>query len=153
MKFAVANGTVEGRIGLLDGTGLAACAGARVYLLLRPIELDPIKRKAMVEAGALNPRLANLYLDMVISAPETRDRLAYATTRTDAEGGFTFADLPPDRWYYVTAQAFPSNAMVSWQVGIYLRQGERVQVVLTNTNAALPIYTPPHVNITADEAR
>lgn len=153
MKLAVANGTIEGQIGLLDGNGMAACAGARVYLLLRPIELDPIKRKAMVETGVLNPRLANMYLDMVISAPETRQRLAYATTRTDGEGGFTFADLPPDRWYYVTAQAFPSDAMVSWQVGIYLRQGERVQVVLTNTNAALPVYTPPRVNITADEAR
>jgi len=40
----------------------------------------------------------------------------------------------------VMAQAL-GNVMVSWQTAVYLYPKERVQVVLTNTNASLPIYT------------
>jgi len=50
-----------------------------------------------------------------------------------------FRNPPPERRYYVVAQAL-GPVMVSWQSGVYLYTRERVQVILTNTNAALPIY-------------
>lgn len=149
LKLAVANGTIEGQIGLLTGgSGVVPCAGARVYLLLRPVDVDSVKRRVIEKNGTFSPHLAHMYLDMVISSPETQDKLSYAKTRTDGKGNFLFSNLPPDRWYYVTAQALTEHVMVSWQVGVYLRQGERVQIVLTNTNAALPIYRPRDVLLT-----
>lgn len=146
LKLAVANATIEGQVGLLTGgSGIMPCAGARIYLLLRPVDVDSVKRKVIEKNGTFSPHLAHMYLDMVISSPETQHKLSYARTRADDNGNFLFPNLPPDRWYYVTAQALTDHVMVSWQVGVYLLQGERVQIVLTNTNAALPIYRPPDV--------
>ncbi len=88
-----------------------------------------------------------MYLDIVISSPETQQKLSYARTRTEEDGSFLFRDLPPDRWYYVTAQALTEQVMVSWQIGVYLREAERVQVILTNTNAALPVYLPANLQL------
>ena len=118
------------------------CGGARVYLLLRPLDVDSVKRKVIEKHGHYVPHLAHMYFDMVMTSPDTVQRLSYARTKTEEDGSFVFKDLPPDRWYYVTAQALTEQVMVSWQMGVYIREGERVQVILTNTNAALPIYLP-----------
>ncbi len=90
-----------------------------------------------------NPLLAHMYVEYVISNPETQSKLAYAKTRTTPNGTFVFPNLPADRWYYVTAQALTGPVLVSWQLGVYLYPKERVQVFLNNANAALPIYTKP----------
>lgn len=127
--------------------GVIPCGGARVYLLLRPLDVDSVKRKVVEKHGTYIPHLAHMYFDVVISSADTQNRLSYARTRTEEDGSFLFKDLPPDRWYYVTAQALTEQVMVSWQMGVYLREGERVQVVLTNTNAALPIYHPASLQL------
>lgn len=147
MKLAIANGTIEGRVGLLTKDGLIPCSNARVFLLLRPVDVDSVKRRVIAKYGMLSAHMAHMYLDMVISSPETQHKLSYARTRTDDEGNFVFKNLPPDRWFYVTAQALTEQVMVSWQVGVYLYPGERVQIVLTNTNTALPVYQPPNVQL------
>ena len=147
MKLAIANGTIEGRIGLLAKDGVIPCGGARVYLLLRPLDVDSVKRKVIEKHGHYVPHLAHMYLDVVISSPETQQRISYARTLSEEDGSFLFKNLPPDRWYYVTAQALTEQVMVSWQIGVYLREAERVQVVLTNTNAALPVYMPANLQL------
>lgn len=119
----------------------APCIGAFVHLLLRPIDLHVVRKKATDDAGVLNPRLAHLYIDYVVSSPATQRKLAYANTRTDDQGVFAFPNLPPDRWYYIIAQALTGQVMISWQLAVHLHEGERVQVFLTNANATLPIYT------------
>ena len=81
-----------------------------------------------------------MYIEYVLVNPETQAKNAYAQVRTDARGRFEFRNLPGDRWYYVMAQAL-GNVMVSWQTAVYLYPKERVQIVLTSTNASLPIYT------------
>jgi len=135
------NGTIEGWVGLLKGHGeVVPCAGARVYLLVRPVDLDSVRKKAALGSGGFNPRLAHLYVEYLMINPETQRRNAYAKARADARGRFEFRNLPSERWYYVIAQAL-GNVMVSWQVAVYLHPRERVQIVLTNTNAALPIYS------------
>lgn len=96
----------------------------------------------------MNPRLAHLYVDYVVSSPATQQRLAYAKTRTNQQGLFELPDLPPNRRYYILAQALTGRVMISWQVEIYLHEGERVQVFLTNANAALPIYADPSSDLT-----
>jgi hypothetical protein len=137
---AALNGTIEGWIGLLQSGGrVVPCHDARVYLLVRPIDLDSIKKKA-AQNGSFNLRLAHMYIEYVMVNPDTQAKSAYAQMRTDAKGRFEFRGLPGDRWYYVMAQALGSM-MVSWQTAVYLYPKERVQVVLTNTNASLPIYT------------
>ena len=123
------------------------CGGARVYLLLRPLDVDSVKRKVIEKHGHYIPHLAHMYLDVVISSPETQRRISYARTLSEEDGSFLFKNLPPDRWYYVTAQALTEQVMVSWQIGVYLREAERVQVVLTNTNAALPVYMPANLQL------
>jgi hypothetical protein len=147
LKLAIANGTIEGRVGLLAKDAVIPCGGARVYLLLRPLDVDSVKRKVIEKHGTYIPHLAHMYLDIVISSPETQQKLSYARTRTEEDGSFLFTDLPPDRWYYVTAQALTEQVMVSWQIGVYLREAERVQVILTNTNAALPVYMPANLQL------
>jgi len=147
LKLAIANGTIEGRIGLLAKDGVIPCGGARVYLLLRPLDVDSVKRKVIEKHGHYVPHLAHMYLDVVISSPETQQRISYARTLSEEDGSFLFKNLPPDRWYYVTAQALTEQVMVSWQIGVYLREAERVQVVLTNTNAALPVYMPANLQL------
>lgn len=105
--------------------------------------MDTIKKKAAEKDGVYNPLLAHMYVEYVISNPETQSKLAYAKTRTNPNGTFVFPNLPADRWYYVTAQALTGPVLVSWQLGVYLYPKERVQVFLNNANAALPIYTQP----------
>ncbi len=117
------------------------CASANVYLLLKPIDIDMIKKKAAQKDGVYNSLLAHMYVEYVISNPETQSKLAYARTKTNGKGQFVFPNLPADRWYYVTAQALTGHVLVSWQLGVYLYPRERVQVFLNNANAALPIYT------------
>jgi len=134
------NGTIEGRIGLVGADGKTIpCAGASVYLLLQPIDIDAIKQKA-VKDGAFNPRMAHIAVGYVIASHETQSKLAYAKTKTNAKGQFLFSNLPGDRWYYVTVQALTEQELVSWQIGVYVYPKERVQVFLHNANAALPIY-------------
>ncbi|HTE03421.1 MAG TPA: hypothetical protein VK739_04710 [bacterium] len=134
------NGTIEGRIGLVGADGKTIpCAGASVYLLLQPIDIDAIKQKA-VKDGAFNPRMAHIAVGYVIASHETQSKLAYAKTKTNAKGQFLFSNLPGDRWYYVTAQALTEQELVSWQIGVFVYPKERVQVFLHNANAALPIY-------------
>lgn len=121
-----------------SGGEVVPCADARVYLLVRPIDLDRIKQQAS-KNGSYNARMAHMYVEYVMVSPETQAKNAYAQMRTDARGRFAFRNLPGDRWYYVMAQALGS-VMVSWQAAVYLYPQERVQVVLTNANASLPIY-------------
>lgn len=90
--------------------------------------------------GVFNTRLAHIAVGYVIANSETQSKLAYAKTKTNAKGQFVFPNLPGDRWYYVTAQALTEQALVSWQIGVYVYPKERVQVFLHNANAALPIY-------------
>jgi hypothetical protein len=135
------NGTIEGYVGLLRGRGeVVPCAKARVYLLVRPVDMDGVKKKAADPEGQFSPRLAHLYVEYLMINPETQRKNAYAKTLTDAKGRFEFANLPADRYYYLVAQALGGSVMVSWQVSVWLNVKERVQVVLTNTNASLPIY-------------
>lgn len=122
-----------------SGGEVVPCADARVYLLVRPIDLDRVKQQAS-KNGSYNARMAHMYVEYVMVSPETQAKSAYAQMRTDARGRFAFRNLPGDRWYYVMAQALGS-VMVSWQAAVYLYPQERVQVVLTNANASLPIYT------------
>ncbi len=116
------------------------CASANVYLLLKPIDIDAIKKKAAQKDGVFNPMLAHMYVEYVIAAPETQSKLAYARTRTNAKGLFVFRNLPGERWYYVTAQALTGPVLVSWQIGVYVHPKGRIQVFLHNANAALPMY-------------
>lgn len=134
------NGTIEGRVGLVTGEGkIIPCADAAVYLLLQPIDFDAIKQKA-IKDGVFQPRLAHIAVGYVIASHQTQSKLAYAKTKTNGKGQFVFPNLPGDRWYYVTAQALTEQALVSWQIGVYVYPKERVQVFLHNANAALPIY-------------
>lgn len=119
-----------------------------MYLLLRPLDLDAVRKKATDETGALIPRLAHLYIDYVVSSPATQQKLAYAKTRTDRQGFFELPNLPPNRRYYLIAQALTGKVMISWQVEVYLHEGERIQVFLTNANAVLPIYADPSSDLT-----
>lgn len=136
------NGTIEGRIGLVTGSGtILPCANAPVYLLVKPLDLEDVKQKA-VRDGVFNPLLAHMFVEYVVGSPEIQNRLAYARTRTDTRGRFTFANLPGDRWYYVVAQALTGQALASWQVAVYLYPRERVQIFLHNANAALPVCAP-----------
>ncbi len=138
------NGTIEGRIGLVTGNGkIIPCTGANVYLLLKPLDIDAIKKKAAQKDGVYNPLVAHMVVEYLITNPETQRKLAYTKTKTNGKGQFVFPNLPGDRWYYVTAQALTGQVLVSWQIGVYLYPKERVQVFLHNANAALPIYTKP----------
>jgi hypothetical protein len=135
------NGKIEGRLGIATDDGkLIPCAGARVCLLLKPIDFDMIKKKAAEKDGVFNPLLAHMYVEYVIASPETQSKLAYAKAKTNAKGQFVFSNLPAGRWYYVTAQALTGSVLVSWQVAVYLHPKERIQVFLHNANAALPMY-------------
>lgn len=120
--------------------GVVPCASASVHLLLKPLDFDGIKQRAS-QKGDFNPLLAHMVLEYVIANSDTQSRIAYAKTKTDGRGQFAFSNLPADRWYYVTAQALTGPVLASWQLGVYLYPKERVQVLLTNTNAVLPIYT------------
>jgi hypothetical protein len=140
------SGTIEGRIALLMNGALLPCANANVYLLLKPLDMDGVKQKA-VQEGEFNPLLAHMALEYVITSAHTQSRAAYARVKTNAKGQFVFPDLPGDRWYYVTAQALTGPMLASWQLAVYLYPKERVQVFLTNANAVLPIHTKSETEI------
>ena len=136
------NGTIEGRIGLVAGSGdIIPCARVPVYLLVKPIDIGDVRQKA-VRDGVFNPLLAHMVVEYVVGSPDVQNRLVYARARTDVRGRFVFSNLPGDRWYYVVAQALTGKVLASWQVAVYLYPRERVQIFLHNANAALPVYVP-----------
>src|SRR5438034_10971133 len=79
------NGTIEGRIGLVGADGKTIpCAGASVYLLLQPIDIDAIKQKAVTHA-AFNPPMAHIAVGYVIASHETQSKLAYESEEHTSE--------------------------------------------------------------------
>lgn len=61
------------------------CAQANVYLLLKPLDIDGIKKQAAQKDGIFNAQLAHMVIEYIIASPETQRKLAYTKTKTDAK--------------------------------------------------------------------
>lgn len=115
-----------------QGGGVVTCAGAVVVLV--PVAPYSTERM-MARYGSATSGYVDPILGPTLPAPDAGYAESFRNTRCDAQGKFTFSDLPDGNYYLAT--------QVVWYVGNaeqggYLMQrvsfqgGEHKQVLLTN---------------------
>ncbi len=138
-------GSIRGSLGLETKDGKVIHGDwIRVLLVTEKFE---VKKDTTISGMDKHKRMESImdsHIDFFKKVREEMENPGYvaASTLTNPDGTFRFADVKAGKYYIVvTFPATINGCKVAWQVPAAVRAGKTIHIKLRNNNLALPTYS------------
>lgn len=138
-------GSIRGSLGLETKDGKVIHGDwIRVLLVTEKFEVKKDTTISGMDKHKRMESIMNAHIDFFKKVREEMENPGYvaASTLTNPDGTFRFADVKAGKYYIVvTFPATINGCKVAWQVPAEVRAGKTIHIKLRNNNLALPTYS------------